>query len=166
MDTILDVISYFHEHYPCKTCLSVAWVKDLMYLADWKSVLMHGSPITHVEWVFGDTGPKSDKIIQSIIEYKENNPFWMVDLGAVPDTMKSAIKHEMKGYTISSEVREVLDHVVTNTSDLDRNGLTKLVYSTFPMLSRPRYAVFDMENIAKEYAAFLVRIRPLASKNG
>jgi len=160
MDSLSDIISYFYAHYWCRNCLSVAWVKDLLYLADWKSVLLYGSPITHVKWMFGDHGPESSEISDAIIKYREDNPFCTIDPDILPDT----IKEQIPRYNISSSVEKVLNHVVMYTSDLDRNGLTKLVYSTFPMLSRPRYAVFDMEKIAIEYTEFRSHMRPLVPR--
>ena len=56
--------------------------------------------------------------------------------------------------------REILDFVIARVEKKDFMELTKLVYSTHPFITQPRYAKFDLISLAKDYE----RIKPLIKK--
>ncbi|MFG0336174.1 MAG: Panacea domain-containing protein [Maioricimonas sp. JB049] len=153
MANLRDIMTYLCEHYPYKDDLSRAKLTKLVYLADWKSAIDYGRPISDIEWYFDNYGPFVWKVWNTAsenpetfeIERSENmfgNPKHVIRLtgGAAPANLEPA-------------ERAVLDHVISTTKDLGWNDFIKLVYSTYPVVSSERYSQLDLVLKAKEYAA-------------
>lgn len=118
----------------------------MVYLADWKSVLEHGEQITSVIWEFGEYGaynPDLARLVENMVQNRE----------ALPDNRK-------KYPTLRETEKEILDFVIGSAEKKDFAELTKLVYSTHPLITQPRYAKFDLLSLAKDYE----KVKPLIDK--
>lgn len=161
MDTLDDIIAYFYTHGECRDCLSVNRISDLIYLSDWKSYLTYRESITGTQWTYGDNGPESSEILIAIFNFKDDNPFCVID----PKIMRTVDESKICKYSLSDRVERILEHIANYTNKTFPSGtLTRLVNSTYPILSRPRGGVFDMENIVEEYIEFAKRRERITGK--
>ncbi len=50
MAALKDIIAYYCDRYPHKEELSKARLTKMVYLADWKSAIVHGKQISDIKW--------------------------------------------------------------------------------------------------------------------
>jgi hypothetical protein len=166
MAELRDVIVHFCSQYPHKHELSNARLTKMVYLADWRSAITRGRQITSVEWVFKHFGPYVEdirRLADSEPEFevvKTRNPF-----GQAKELI--TVRAGTESPSLTDEERNVLDFVISTTSPMHWDDFIKLVYSTYPIVTRPRYSTLDLVALAKEYDStkhlFEPRNRPLQS---
>ena len=57
---------------------------------------------------------------------------------------------------LSSNVTRILDHMIKETAPLYWKDFIQLVYSTYPVVSQPRYTDLDLPVLALEYESDLM----------
>lgn len=119
----------------------------IVYLADWKSALERRRPLTSIRWRFEEGGPSSaevrDLIRQDLdFEFRVNagEPLEFVHYKGTPNFT-----------SLEDGDKQILDFVIDKSATKDWTEFTKLVYSTFPILTQPRYSLLDLLVLAKEY---------------
>ncbi len=150
MAKLADTIGYLCEMYPHKSELSKARLTKMVYLADWRSVLETGEPISSVEWKFNYYGPYVDDVLNTA---RNDASFQVVsELNAYGD-MKDRIvlKEPRKWKSLSQSDKAALDHVIEQTKSLYWKDFIKLVYSTFPVLVSEKHSTLDLPKLAKRY---------------
>lgn len=155
MADLHDIVAYLCAKYPIRRRgdLSKARITKMVYLADWKSALEHGRQMTDVAWYFNHYGP----YVKDVIHAVERSPDFDVEQG---ETMYGSEKEVVRLLnprpewpSLGPEDRAVLDHVIAQTEDLYFNDFVRLVYSTYPVASQPRYSTFDLPELADDYRA-------------
>lgn len=123
------VVKYFTVTYPWGDVISESRMLKLVFLADWRAALKLGRQVTETTWVVGRRGPHSDDILNVI-------------RSTLPESCINILIEEEKA---------LLDFVVKSTSKKSWSELTKLVYSTYPLITKNRFEKLDLVSLAKNY---------------
>ena len=122
----------------------------MVYLADWKSAMLYQKQLTNINWYFNHYGPYVSDVIEAI---RSDNDF-TIDTqknmyGELKELIRISEKHTQP--TLSDNVKHVLDFVIEKTSPLSWDDFIKLVYSTYPIVTQPKYSTLDLVALAKLY---------------
>lgn len=152
MALLRDVILYLCQHYPHKNELSKARLTKMVYLADWRSAILYGRQITDINWRFNYYGPYVDDVVNvarvdpdfNIIQDTNQFGDWKELIRVTNDAQRPILKKSEQA---------VLDHVIEVTAPKYWNDFIQLVYSTYPIVTQPRFAKLDLVALAQEYKA-------------
>jgi hypothetical protein len=145
-----DVLIYLCRHYPHAHELSKARLTKLVYLADWRSALVRGRQMTSIDWEFSHYGP----YVWDVANLARERDEFQVSLTSNPfgDSKEViAVRADVPDPDLDPEDREILDYVIEKTQPLFWDGFIRLVYSTYPILTRPRFSILDLQALAREY---------------
>jgi hypothetical protein len=157
MDELESIIAYLCAKYPHKDELSKSRLTKMVYLADWVAAMNYGKQLTGIDWVFNHFGPYVADVIQAI---SRSPDFEVVDTVNAFGSEKSLIVFRgSKNVPVSSSTEKVLDFVIEKTAPLSWQSFIRLVYSTYPVLTQPRYAVLDLPKLAKDYERYRQQIQ-------
>ena len=150
MAELQEVMAYLCEHYPHKGELSKARLTKMIYLADWRMALTDKKQITNLSWVFNHYGPYLNAVPDEAIR----NPRFDIRqdtnaYGSLKEVIR--LREEPKNYKLTNEERQALDHVIEQTKPLTWQPFIKLVYSTYPIATQPRYETLNLVALAKAY---------------
>lgn len=150
MATLKDVIAYLCENYPHKNELSKARLTKIVYLADWRSAITQSKQLTPIEWTFNHFGPYVD----DVVSLARTDPDFEVCKGVTiygdeKETIR--VRAELPCSSLTREDRQLLDFVIESTKGKNWGAFIRLVYSTYPIVSKPRFAVLDLVELAEEY---------------
>lgn len=149
MADLKDIIAYLLLDYPDPDALANARVTKMVYLADWKSALDHGRQMSSIAWFFDNFGPYVTDVRRcadqnpELFQVKskrtslggEKNVFILIDRDYQPN--------------LSTQEKEILDHVRKQTEDLSFDKFVKLVYSTYPVVVSDRFDDLNLVEMAK-----------------
>ncbi|KAA0593961.1 hypothetical protein J2848_004127 [Azospirillum lipoferum] len=150
MAKLSDVLAYVLGSYPHKHELSNARVNKIIYLADWHHALNYNQQITPISWYFDNYGPYVDDVKVTarkhpeIFKTEETSNFY-----GNPKLSFSLICD--KPARLTEAERKSLDFAIEKTKKLYWDDFIKLIYSTHPIASSPRYSTLDLVQKAKEY---------------
>jgi hypothetical protein len=152
MAKLADVLLYICQNYPHRDELSKARITKMVYLADWKAAIETRQQITPIQWRFDHYGPWVDDVVQtarsdSRFKVRKGLTFFGNDkdvISLVPGA--SSINPELT----ADEVK-ILDFMIQATEKLTWNDFIKLIYSTYPIMSEPRYSSLDLVTLANDY---------------
>jgi hypothetical protein len=150
MASVRDVVAYICKHYPHKHELSKARLTKMVYLADWRSAITRGEQVTSIEWHFNHFGPYVEDVVESV----RSDPEFDVDITAnMYGNSKEIIstKNGVQYPSITGDDKEVLDFVINSTAPKYWNDFIRLVYSTYPVLTQPRYTRLNLVELAERY---------------
>jgi Protein of unknown function (DUF4065) len=151
MAQLRDVMAYFCIRYPFKEELSKARLTKMVYLADWRSAITRGRQLTDVEWEFSHHGP----YVKDVIDLARRDSGFKVSRteNAYGDFKEviSVKAHVVNFPSLTVDDQRTLDYVIQTTSPKYWEQFMKLVYSTYPIVSRPRFAKLDLVKLAEEY---------------
>jgi hypothetical protein len=125
-------------------------LRYLAYLSHWKYALVHEQALTEAVWIFTYRGPESGGLFDATLlsegirvfdhdDYNRN--FKVLYMGETPK--------------IDETVQRVLDFVLEKESKMSERELQRLVYSTFPVMTTPRFACLDLVKKSKDYVETL-----------
>ena len=150
MAELRDVVAYLCQNYPRPGELSKARLTKMVYLADWRSAITRGRQVTRIVWEFHQYGPYVD----DIVSMARSDPAFEVSAGSTPyGTGKETIRLiESFGYaSLDKADRRVLDFVIDKTAPKTWEEFMRLVYSTYPIITQPRYAKLNLVDLARRY---------------
>lgn len=150
MDTLIDIVKYIYIHYPHKKELSKARVVKMVYLADWKSAIVYGRQLSSINWYFNHYGPYVSSVIEVIRKDPDFNVSWVTNPLGEPKELV-VLKNNVTQPNVSKDTKEILDFVISKTAPLYWEDFIKLVYSTYPIVNKPRFSELDLVSLAKEY---------------
>lgn len=136
MAELKDIITYVYNNYPYKDKLSKARLVRMLYLADWRSAITRGKQLTQIAWEFSENGLEPREFIEEIY---------------VPDESKLNFLIDFSYPSLTSEDKQVINHVIETSSEKNWDALMRLIYSTFPILTQPRSSKLDLVKLAKVY---------------
>jgi hypothetical protein len=122
-----SALNAFRRSAPESVVLSDKTLTHMLYLLDWKNTLVHGKPLNGLAWTFGASGPEAAALNLSG--------------GAQSDSSRALSDSEMVDFVI---------HAVIDKTDVE---LTRLVYSTYPIITGQKHATLDLVACAKAYQA-------------
>jgi hypothetical protein len=152
-DKLSGVMAYLCAHYPHPSELSKARLTKMVYLADWRAALDLARQITPIRWTFNHYGPYVDDVLDvaravpgfdvlaSETMYGTPKEIIRVDAAVAPALYAA----------LTAEDRHVCDQVVAATSSKYWQDFIRLVYSTHPIATQPRYTDLDLVALAREY---------------
>jgi hypothetical protein len=147
-----DVLRYVCSVYPRKHDLSKARVAKIIYLADWRSAIQRETQLTDLNWTFYHYGPYLDDVVNTA----QSDPA----LAVVQDTTMYGTPKEVitlqdpeAPFELSTEDQRIIDEVIEQTRNMNFSDFLKLVYSTYPVVTQPRYVPLDLVSLAKRYNA-------------
>jgi hypothetical protein len=151
MADLHDVLLYLVEEYPHKTELSKARTTKMIYLCDWRAAIEEGSQLTDLPWVFNHYGPYLDHVA---LTAKVTPGLEVVRDSNIYGSPKEVIKRTgpMPPINLSDSDKRIIDEVIEQTKDLYWNDFIRLVYSTYPVATQPRYRELDLVGLAREYS--------------
>lgn len=151
MDKLTQIIAYILDKYPHKMELSNARVTKMVYLSDWKSVLVRGCQISSIQWYFDNYGPFvwdiSKAVEQDTTVFSIINDQTMFGARKMRFILKTKIDYNL----LSDDDMKIINFVIDTTSKLNWNEFIKLVYSTFPIVSSERYSNLNLSQKAIEF---------------
>jgi len=150
MATLKDVVAYLCNKYPHKHELSKARLTKLVYLADWRSAITRSKQLTDIEWAFNHFGPYVD----DVISLARSDPDFDVRQGVTmygDEKETIGLRAEVACSSLTDEDRQLLDFVIASTRDKYWDSFIRLVYSTYPVVCRPRFTTLNLVELAKEY---------------
>lgn len=151
MADLRDVVAYLCGSYPHKEELSKSRLTKMVYLADWKSSIERGKPITDITWIFNHYGPFVDDVIETARRYPEFDVQTTTNMLGNPKQVVRVSENGRRPSLLEDE-QGLLDFVVQSTENLSWNDFIKLVYSTYPVASQPRYRELDLTDLARQYS--------------
>ena len=151
MASLRDVMVYFCKLYPYPQELSNARLTKMVYLADWRSAIRRGRQVSDVNWYFNHYGPYVNDVVKTA---ERDRAFVLSAESNLYGAGKTVIQVQADADypSVTSEDKEILDFVIDRTKRLYWADFLKLVYSTYPVLTRPRYAYLDLVELAHDYA--------------
>lgn len=149
MAEIRDVLAYLCKNYPYPEELSKARTTKMVYLADWRSSIDYGRQITNITWEFNHYGP----YVETVIKTAQHDHAFLVTptINAYGSPKEVVSLAEDFDPSLSSEEQNVLNHVIAATSPKNWSDFIRLVYSTYPIVTQPRYSKLDLINLAQRY---------------
>ena len=150
MDTLKDIITYLYIKYPYKNELSKARLVKMIYLADWKYALLYKKQLTTIKWYFNHYGPYVSDIIDAI---RNDKDFTIKTQTNYYGDLKELIilNEKYKNPSLTNEAIDVLNFVIQKTHSLIWDDFIRLVYSTYPIVSQPRYSNLNLVELANSY---------------
>lgn len=150
MDTLKDIIKYIFIHYPHKGELSKARLVKMIYLSDWKSCLLNSRQISSIQWYFNHFGPYVSDVIRLI---KQDDDFIVKHIINMFGEDKELIylKDKVSPPELSKEASNIIDFVINKTHMLNWNEFISLVYSTYPIVTKDKYSMLNLVELAAEY---------------
>lgn len=147
---IKSALIYLCRAYPHTRELSKARVTKMIYLADWRSAILRDCQVTDIAWTFNHYGP----YVSDVVDLARRDPAFEVLAaenyhGSPMELVTLADSNEPDA--LDSDERQILDHVIQQTSGLYWNDFIKLVYATYPVRTQPRYTHLDLVKLAGEY---------------
>jgi hypothetical protein len=142
MCTIKDALKYISGK---KEDLPLPRLIQLLYLADWKSLIDSEKQITDVQWQIKNSEPimDEDSILRVANFFKEeikSNPLTVL-IGKFTDPKVKLNVHE----------RDILDSVIDIAIKLGDEEFSQLVHSTFPSLNVGENDDVNLPELAKTY---------------
>ncbi len=148
--SLRDIVAVLCQLSPSGYKFSNARLTKMVYLADWKSALDREHQITHLDWIFNHYGPWVPDVVDAI---RDDRNFKIEKKRNVYGGPKEQIRliRPISLPNMPASTQAILQHVVNQTVDLNWSEFIRLVYSTYPVLSQPRYVDLDLPSLAKEY---------------
>lgn len=148
---LLDLVVYIYQNYKKADQLSKPRLVKTIYLIDWKHSIDHGKQITSIKWYFNHYGPYVNDVIDTI---KAN-----------PKLFEVESKQKIYGDGISDHVRfrgsnevvfeenekQTIDLILDNIHKYNWREFMAIVYSTYPIKSKPRYSELNLPKLANEF---------------
>lgn len=153
MAQLHDVMAYVLQHYPANKLheMSNARLTKIVYLSDWHQSLKSGKQISPINWYFDNFGPFVRDVEQTALLLDN---LFLVNVGNnIYGQSKKTFSLKDKNYIpmVTQEEAQSIDHIINVTMKLYWNDFIKLVYSTHPIVTSPRYTNLDLVTKAKEY---------------
>ncbi|WP_316318656.1 Panacea domain-containing protein [Clavibacter michiganensis] len=150
MGSVKDVMGYICDKYPHKSELSKARLTKMIYLSDWRMVLQGGRQVTNLKWQFNHYGPYLDDV--KVIAASDDH-FEVIETTNIYGSKKEVISlsRPVWDLALSPDERHAIDHVIDKTQSMYYQEFMKLVYSTFPIATQPRYEELDLVSLANQY---------------
>ncbi|OBU20670.1 Panacea domain-containing protein [Photobacterium aquimaris] len=152
-NVIMNVIKYILQAYPYKDELSASRLTKMLYLTDWKAALEHDRQLTNTIWHFHHYGPYVDDFVRMA---KDDPDITVINTTTVFGGNKQLFQlsnNASDKFTITPQLKEIVDFVINATKDKNYEDFIKLVYSTYPVLSSSKYSDLDLVKKAREYKA-------------
>lgn len=147
MEKIRDVVLYIFKNYPRPEELSKPRFVKMIYLADWKSCLLFDKQMTSIEWFYNHYGPYVNEIVDSL----RGDSDFHIELRGENKEIVKPVKNAKYSKELSQESKDVLDFVISKTYPLEWDEFYQLVYSTYPIVTKPKYSKLDLAKLSKEY---------------
>jgi hypothetical protein len=113
--------------------VSYSKLTQLVYLVDWKNVLLFNKQLTDIQWILEPWGP-SPKNLDIKKELENKTLFFQIE----KDLYATNLNFELDcNY-------ESVNHVVHTTSKMSDREISKLVRSTYPVMSGGNYRQIDL----------------------
>lgn len=151
MASLNDIIGYICEHNPRRRPLTLWRLEYLVYLCDWRHVLQTGRPMTSIQWVLTSGGPYTDAVNDAV--RNPAGPFAMKAVRPLLGMIRNVVVVADRAFRprLGAEEQKAVDHVLRVAGGLGDNELTRLVMSTYPVLTQPKYKVLDLPALAERY---------------
>jgi len=148
---IKDILIYLCQKYPHKYQLSKARITKMVYLVDWKYAIDYREVPTGIEWEYNHYGPYVEDIYDCAKRHKD---IFIVkpaeNYYGYPKEMIE-VKPKVAMPKLPERLQRTLNHIINITKDLTWKDFIRLVYSTYPIISRDRYTTLDLVALADEY---------------
>lgn len=150
MASVRDVVAYLCENYPHKNELSKARVTKMVYLADWRSCIIWERQITEIVWEYNYYGP----YVEDVLNIARTDPAFEIETtrnvrGGLKEIIRLIAPVEYK--TLNAEDTAILDFVIQTTASKFWDDFIHLVYSTYPIITQPKFSKLDLVSLAREY---------------
>lgn len=155
MGSLRDVVAYICKNYPRKDELSNGRVTKMVYLADWRSAIERNEQLTSITWRFDHYGPFVYDVLDAV---REDPAFEVIPTRNMYGSQKDLLKadDDVDYPSLNAEEMEVLDFVMDGTASLNWSEFIKLVYSTYPIVTKERFSKLDLVKLADEYEEVVV----------
>lgn len=145
-----NILIHIMRIYPNPSDLCNYRITKMVYLLDWYCAMNFNRQATNINWFFDNYGP----FVWDIKDTIEGNP----DIFNIKYTQNMyggekylfSLRNMHVDDNLCPEIREALNYVVDATAKLDFASFTRLVYSTYPIVTTPQYHELNLLEKAKE----------------
>ena len=155
MTKLESILVYIYSKYPNPLELSKARLVKIIYLADWKNVLVNNSQISETKWYFNHYGP----FVKEIIDDIRSSEFFEIystknSHGLDKELIRLKSNISIKSVQLTDKEISTIDFVINITSKLYWDDFIRLVYSTYPIMKMPKLSYLNLIELASDYKAF------------
>ncbi|GGA77857.1 hypothetical protein GCM10008015_18140 [Flavobacterium palustre] len=152
MTKLESIVTYIYQNYPFPLELSKARLVKMIYLADWKNVLLTQQQISETKWYYNHYGP----FVKTIIDDIKKSEYFEIfssqnSYGEDKEIIKLKENTHPNELNLSSSEKETIDFVINICSKLNWSDFITLVYSTYPIMNSPKMSELNLIKSAKEY---------------
>ena len=151
-----DAITYLISHYPKEAELSRSRLTKMVYLADWRCAITRGRPMTEAVWNYSQYGPFAIEA-ETLLRHDPNFVTTIVFSAASGEVDSIALRNSVEYLSLTFEDQAVLNFVIEATAPMPGNDFTRLVYSTFPLITQEKYQNLDLMTAANRYQRDVAR---------
>ena len=160
MSDLTSIVYYIFEKYlndPEKTSLEE--IIKILYLVDWKNTISYGKPLSNIIWKINDFEPQTDEdslneIIKGIIKHRSKERHNLI----VREQDRQEIERSIK---ISNSEIQTINFVFKWLTNKSETELRRLVYSTYPAISKNNSEQLNLPDLAKEYEEVKLELNAL-----
>jgi Protein of unknown function (DUF4065) len=153
MNSLNDVLLYLYQKHPNPLGLGISRAMKLLFLADWKSCVEVGSPVTEAVWINRGQLPFSSQVVKAITD----NPNFEIEYkGPREESIENldfiiVLKPLTSSYKIPENHQKTLLSVIKETALMNWRDLNEQVRATFPFLAFDTPERLNLVELAKQY---------------
>lgn len=136
---------------PIRVTLTEDRLTKTLYLIDWEHAQSFGCQATSISWQFGEYGPTTPDVIETLREFPED--FKLTEVPTILSTRKFLV--EYRGSRERGEIDVVtkrsIDTVMSSVADLEWGTFISVVYNTLPMSTQPKFGGLDLVGLANKF---------------
>lgn len=151
MDNILlNFVKYIFIKYPKKEDLFVSRLTKIIYLIDWKSAIDDSCLLTNSEWHLDNYGPYIEHFFDAITKDKDLDI--KISNNLDEDKKLSIVMKNIEWQDhLEDRQKKIIDFVINVTKDKNYSDLSKLVFSTYPIIVGNNNFYLDLIKLAHDY---------------
>jgi hypothetical protein len=155
MAAIKDVVIYICNNWRKKdNPLSIEKLEWIIFLCDWKSVLVYQKQITDIEWIATNSGPSTNEIINFVGQFVSDH-YRNVEVENIAGSFGSmrtviSFKKDFR-VDLSQKDKSIIDFILHKASKMTNLEFTRLVQSTYPIIANDQVDKLNLVKLAGEY---------------
>jgi len=116
--------------------LEKIYFSKVIYLIEWKYILLNNKPLLDIEFENNNSGPTFDNYLKYFEDIPNINSF-------------------TENFSHIPEVHDIIFYLFEKTERLEYTSFVNLVFSTYPFITSNKYDILNLVQCAKNYKEIL-----------